>query len=219
MNIWEKAIAMGYNEMSKAEQDELERKLRKEQDERLWDVLRESASKGDWKNLCFQISTFPSIMKAAFDVYYEQIPDEMKYEFVKSLYRHHGDSYDNIRAAMKGLRKYGSPDLPEGISGCDYITIYRGGNEYLEEVPYALSWSLEQDVAEFFANRSIYRFCDEGYVYKGKIRTKDIIAFIDGSEKEIIQYGKVFDIEELDFIPGRVKALSEEGKAIPVDDR
>lgn len=68
-------------------------------------------------------------------------------------------------------------DLPESI------TVYRGVNEYNAENIKALSWTLNKDTAEWFANR----FGNNGTVYQAEIEKQHIFAVFDGrNESEVI---------------------------------
>lgn len=80
----------------------------------------------------------------------------------------------------------------EQLTDNDMIPIYRGTsvNNYR-----GLSWTLEQKKAEWFAKR--FPIGDsKRYVFDGKIRKKDIIAFFnDRNEKEVVcDYRKIKDI-------------------------
>jgi len=68
----------------------------------------------------------------------------------------------------------------------DVVTIYRG--TYDSTKTKALSWTLDYDVAHWFATR----FDDNGYVLQAKINKKDIFAFFDsrGEKEVIINYKK-----------------------------
>lgn len=69
-------------------------------------------------------------------------------------------------------------DLP------DTVTIYRGGNSASTPFEKAYSWSLDINVANFFASR---RGTEEGYLVEAEISKKDIIDLsLDSNEQEII---------------------------------
>lgn len=67
----------------------------------------------------------------------------------------------------------------------EVVKIYRGGNSASTPYEEALSWTLDVNVANFFACR---RGKDEGYVVEAEVSKKDIIdAFLDDrSEQEVI---------------------------------
>lgn len=69
-------------------------------------------------------------------------------------------------------------DLP------DTVKVYRGGNSASTPFSKAFSWTLDPNVATFFACR---RGSQEGYIAEAEISKKDIIdAFLDRGEQEII---------------------------------
>ena len=77
------------------------------------------------------------------------------------------------------------------------ITIYRGVTDYNKDDTKAMSWTIDKDIAKWFANR----FGQEGYIYTAKIHKKDIFAFCNlRNEKEVIvDFNKLFDLELLDI--------------------
>lgn len=77
----------------------------------------------------------------------------------------------------------------------DIVTIYRGLPECNSENIKALSWTLSENIAIWFAER----FEQGGYVYKAKINKKDILAYCNGRNEEevIVDYSKLCDIELL----------------------
>ena len=65
----------------------------------------------------------------------------------------------------------------------DTVTIYRGVTSYNAKNVKALSWTLEEKVAEWFA----HRYGEEGTMYKAQISKEYIYAYFDGrSEAEVI---------------------------------
>lgn len=204
----------GYNSWTADRKIAELKKASSKQREEYLDEIESYVRKSDWEEVCAIIRMRPFIMEEAFDRYYEQIPDEMKFGFVTSLYLHNGDSCPNICRALTEIGRYQKPDLPEWMKDQDVITVYRGCDENEEWVEDSISWTTEKDVAEFFANRAAFATGLDGIVYKGKIRVEDILAYEDSSEKEVMQSGKVYDIEEEPFIPGRVTRLDENGHAV-----
>lgn len=67
----------------------------------------------------------------------------------------------------------------------DVITVYRGGNSASTPYSKSFSWSLDINVANFFAVR---RGSDDGYIAVGTVKKSDIIeAFLeDDSEQEVL---------------------------------
>ena len=127
--------------------------------------------------------------------FYDNIPDKLKYDFATQAYTHHGDNVPTVRKAVRGALKYGKPTLPEELAAQEEITVYRAGKEPPEKAKYRISWTTELQVALFFLKRGRHSI----HLYKGKIKPEHIIAYTDDrSEKEIMQYRHVYDIEELE---------------------
>lgn len=65
----------------------------------------------------------------------------------------------------------------------DTVTIYRGVTSHNKTIGRALSWTLNQKTAEWFA----HRFKSAGFVYQAQVDKKNIIALFNGrNESEII---------------------------------
>ena len=65
----------------------------------------------------------------------------------------------------------------------DELTVYRGLTEKNKDNILAMSWTMKQETAEWFANR----FKGKGKVYRAKIRKEDILAvFLGRNESEVI---------------------------------
>ena len=163
--------------------------------------LKESISKGDWSDFCEMLTICSrQVMEEYFIKYYDQVPDELKYDLVTDLYICVGDSIPAVRKALRGALKYGKATLPPELEGLNEITVYRGGTEDIGKATYRISWTLSRDKAEWFANRN----CLAGFpyhLYKGVIRRDKIIAYTNRrEEEEIMQYRNVRKIEELPFI-------------------
>lgn len=74
----------------------------------------------------------------------------------------------------------------------EIVTIYRGVRKCGKM---GISWTLSKDKAIWFAQR--YNK-DEGIVYKAKIKSKDILYYIDSNEQEVIvDPKKLIQIEEM----------------------
>lgn len=76
----------------------------------------------------------------------------------------------------------------------DTVTIYRGVTSYNADNIKALSWTLDYDKAEWFANR----FGEEGTVYEAEIEKSHILAYFSRrNESEVIVDPKyLIDIDE-----------------------
>ena len=191
-------INLGYANMKPREKNKAVRQMALQQRQDYLNEIEHAAQAEKWEKVCSKILLYPSVMEEAFGIYYDRIPDEMKYKFVVDLYVDKGDSYENIRHALTQLRAYGAPELPDWMK--DVITVYRGTYESMDEAPYSISWTTDRKVAEFFANRCFVLYLEEGHVYEGKIRVDDIIVYDDRrNEKEVMQYGSVYDICEVEL--------------------
>ena len=74
----------------------------------------------------------------------------------------------------------------------EIVTVYRGVRKCGKM---GISWTLSKDKAIWFAQR--YNK-DEGIVYKAKIKSKDILYYIDSNEQEVIvDPKKLIQIEEM----------------------
>ena len=135
------------------------------------------------------------IMPEAF-IFYDRIPDSLKYQFAIDAYIHHGDSIPAVRRDVRNAKRYGKPTLPEEIAEAETITIYRAGEEPIEKAHNRISWTTDYSVAEFFLREYIHRHAT--HLYMGTIKTKDIIAYCDDrNEKEVMQYRKVFEVTDI----------------------
>lgn len=132
-----------------------------------------------------------------FKIYQElfnQIPDNQKYEIFKDIYMSSEYGFNELsRDFLEQVFKYNNSN--KNWFKDEIITIYRG--EDTKSTPYAeaYSWTTNLKVAEKFANR----FSNEGIIYEGKVKQKNILDYIeDKNENEILVYPEnVFDIEEI----------------------
>ena len=199
----------GFDKLSEKQQAKAYRKMLLQQRQDYLDEIEQHAQSGEWDKVCSIIQLRPFIMEEGFELYYDRIPDSMKYEFVTGLFTHNGDHCANIRKALTEVRKYGSPVLPDWMTGKDVITVYRGCGGSIKRVGEGISWSTNRKVAEFFANRCIVKRGVKGHVYEAKLRIEDIIAYTDNrEEQEVMQFRKVFDIKEVPFEPGNIITMA-----------
>lgn len=98
----------------------------------------------------------------------------------------------------KQLTQQKIKDLP------DTITVYRGGNSISTSYEKSYSWTLDINIANFFAVR---RGNGPAYIAKGQIKKEDIIEYIDDrNEQEVlidpnkVTILEVIDLKEIDFI-------------------
>ena len=150
---------------------------------------------GDWKEFIRIALSIYEVLPEAF-MYFEQVPDDLKYELAIGAYMHHGDSIPAVRKAVRSLSKYPRPPLPDDLATADAVTVYRAGEEPKEKARFRLSWTTDKEVALFFLNTWNGRHAS--HLYQGKIRPARIIAYTDDrNEKEVIQYGGVYDVIEI----------------------
>lgn len=155
------------------------------------------AISGDWEGFSTRVQQIYETMPEAFEIFYPYMPDEYRREFVVGCYDNHGDAVDGCREALKQLPKGGAGELPDDLRGQDVITVYRAGREGMDDAPFSFSWTTSRPVANFFYNRH-----DGGHVYKASLRTCDVIAYDDDrNEREVLQYGDVYDVEEIEADP------------------
>lgn len=161
-----------------------------------YDKATDYANCGDWEGFCHIVRCRYEIMDRCFKDFYSQIPDTLKREFALSCYIHHGDNYPSVRRAVRSLQKNGRAELPAAYSDLPEITIYRAGEESIDQTHNRLSWTLDIKVAEFFLNE--YRSRHAYHLYKGLIKPEKIIAFLtDRNESEVVQYRSVYAVEEI----------------------
>jgi hypothetical protein len=71
----------------------------------------------------------------------------------------------------------------------DQVTIYRGCNTDIRHGHRRLSWTLDKDVAHWFARRgALFLEGGEPVVYKGVLDKKDVALVFDGREYEIVPF-------------------------------
>ena len=181
----------------------LKQRAYQQQRENYFPKLLEYRAAGKWKDFIDTALLVYEVMPDAF-TYYDEVPDNLKYEFAISAYIHHGDSLPIVRKAVRGAAKYGKAELPPELQAQETITVYRAGEEELTKCKYRLSWTADINVALFFLNE--YQHKHANHLFKGKIKTADIIAYVDDrEEKEVIQYRKVFDIVEIKNPKGEIQ--------------
>lgn len=157
----------------------------------------------DWENVISCVAQSRAAMEYVFTQgVYDRMPDEYKFDFVIKCYTHGGDSIPAVREAVKDALKYGEPNLPEDFD--DVITVYRAGDESIEDTASMISWTTDKEQAIWFIRYSGFRKKKPMHLYKGTIRRDQIITFCDDrNEKEVIQYGSIKNIELLATIPAK----------------
>ena len=129
---------------------------------------------------------------------YEKIPDEHKYKVAVNAYTWWGCSVPEVREAVKKIRLYGDPIFPPELDGVEEIAVYRGSVNGIEGIAYDMSWTTDLKTARFFQWIKQNQKKREGHIYRGKIRRDDVLAYTNRiGQDEIIQYGKVYDVEDI----------------------
>lgn len=159
-------------------------------------MIAEYALNGEWEDFSDTVQARYETMPEAFTYFYDDMPEEYRRDFVIGCYIHHGDSVEECREAVTCLRGSGRDDLPEEYRDLEELTVYRAGEEPIDEAEEYLSWTLDEKVARWFQCRipSQYR-----HLYRAHIRPSDVIAYTDDrEEREVIQYMGVYDVEEIE---------------------
>ena len=160
-------------------------------------LLTKYAKDGEWEKFISYALLHWEVLPIAFS-FYDDIPDDMKYEFCTGAYTHHGDSVPGVRKAVRNALKYGRPKLPEDIVSADEVVVFRAGEEPIEKAKYRISWTTDINVALFFLNRGRLIGRHASHLYTGKIKPEKIIAYTDDrKEREIMQYRNVYAIQEI----------------------
>ena len=71
------------------------------------------------------------------------------------------------------------------------IEIYRGINQYGSVM--ALSWTIEESIADSFAERN----GGEQALYKAKVKKADVLAYFSRESEVVVDISKVYDIKQL----------------------
>jgi hypothetical protein len=130
---------------------------------------------------------------------FKDIPDKDKYQIFIDIYTSSEYGFNEIPQSFIEtlIKKYKPADVHNINTDEDELIVYRG--ESSKSTPYdkSFSWTLDKNVAIKFA----MRFNQEGRVYQGFVKTKDILCYLDCKhEKEVlISPGKVYDVDEIIF--------------------
>lgn len=128
---------------------------------------------------------------------FDNIPDKDKYEIFMDIYTGSEYGFSSLgKEFVKKIFTYKKDKVNIPIDD-EVLTIYRGEGSLSTPYHNAYSWTLNYDVAHFFATR----FRDNGIIYKANIRKDDVLEYlIDGDEQEILVYAdKLFNIEVIDY--------------------
>lgn len=160
------------------------------------------AKEGNWKDFCEFVAGVYQLFPVVFadgGLFDTEMPYEYQRDFIVQCYVNHGDELDPLVERLSNFDPIGASVLPPEYADLDVITVYRAGEEDVEEAIERCSWTLSKDVADFFMYK--YKNRHANYLYKAKLATKDVIAYTnDREEFEVIQFGSVYDIEVLDSL-------------------
>lgn len=160
-------------------------------------IIANLAKAGRWKEFSGRVQAVYEVMPQAFDVFYADMPEEYRRDFVIGCYVNHGDALEQCREALKELPKRGLEELPKEYASKPEIIIYRAGSEAQEEAGNFLSWTIDRKTADFFLNTYIGKHATR--LYKAKIKPADVIAYTnERNEKEVLQYRSVYDVETIE---------------------
>lgn len=154
------------------------------------------ASQKKWEEFCTELLVHDEIIEEALNHYYDEIPENFRRELVLGSYVNNGWKLQAVREAVKKLSCNGLNELPDEYAGKEKITIYRAGYESIDKVNEGLSWSLDEEKAIYFLERKYY-FHQNVHLYQACIFPKNVISYQDETEKEVIQYRKIFDVKEI----------------------
>ncbi len=157
---------------------------------------------GDWDKVDSIASYNADMGYYMIRMYEDLLPLELKCRIALFHYTDKGDFNPTIR---KYVRKAGiiRPEnwrdlLPSSVQDLDSFVIYRGGGEDIYKAAYSLSWTLSQEMAEWFMKRHELTNPAPQHLYRGIISADRVIAYInDREEFEIVQYRGVKKIEEI----------------------
>ena len=163
--------------------------------------LIEADERHDWEKVCDLIMLTPEIMSAGLKYVYDHLPDDLKFTLPVECYAQNGDRMPVVRKYVRQARKYAPIEkrIPPELQKKSVVEIYRAGDEPIELAKYRISWTTDLKVAQWFYDRAL--LCEQSprHLYKGSIKPNQIIWYIDDrEEREIMQYGSVHDISEID---------------------
>lgn len=126
--------------------------------------------------------------------------------YVNSDYGFSNIDRDTLQAILESKTDEDKRETEKHLKGFpDVITIYRGGNSASTPYEEGYSWTMDINVADFFAIR---RGNGPGYIVKGEVKKSDVIEclFEDRDEKEVIvdphnvNVVEIIEIKGLEFL-------------------
>lgn len=131
-----------------------------------------------------------------FELHYDQIPLEDRKALFIHIYSRSEYGFAELDVEMvEEILLLPTPEefkLPSEADSA-VLTIYRGQGSKSTHYDEALSWTLSEEVARFFANR----FSENGTVYRGKVKRENVRGYIEREEEVLVFPESVFDIEKV----------------------
>ena len=164
-------------------------------------IIKELKNKRDYVSIftliekCFRMSYFLEL--------YTKLKDDEFLELFEFVYSNCEYNFDWIlkKDILQRIQKAKSiKNIKEKLIANydvqeDVITIYRGeADESTHFEDGAVSWTLDYNIASFFANRFNAK---KPKVYKADVFVKDILMIIDRESEVIITMDKLFNVEKL----------------------
>ena len=171
--------------------------------DRIWGY-RES---GDYTDLVWHYGNDPhSAMDPSvrvLEVLWKEIPENQKYEIVFAIFTNLKSPASQMEYFVRDMRKY-RPNTINGwlrnkVDQNGYITVFRGTGKKEANPELSLSWTLDKEIAAFFASKYwlTKTQTDTFYIYRGQIHIDDVIHYTNcRNESAIAQYGSVKNIQE-----------------------
>jgi len=151
-------------------------------------VITDAVNHEDWAKLFNYVDKKVSLL--VFTKLRNRIPIDQQKALFLEIYRRNEYGFHKLNQTMvRDILNQPTPDeyqiqhaIPD-ITESDIITIYRGVTPESAPLERAYSWTLDKNVAQFFANR----FGTEGEILTATVRVGDIKAYMSSrSESEVL---------------------------------
>lgn len=165
--------------------------------------IEHSLEKKDYHSL---LSMTENIIKIEmFIKYFHDIPDKDKYDIFRNVYQKseynfrqlEPDFLENVFSYRRESKKWvkNMKLLRTKVVSDGWLVVYRGEGSKSSSIEDALSWSLDKETAEFFANR----FDETGVLYQAKVHIDNVLDYIDerNEEEVLVDFQDLTDITEL----------------------
>jgi hypothetical protein len=153
-------------------------------------MIHDYVQQRDWNTLVSLVDKKVSFQVLSYVMQYA--PDEDHTDLFLDTYTRNEYGFDRINQAMarKALSNIADSDYSIYQANIqpdvnDYYTIYRGVTHKSSSLDSSFSWTLDKDVAKFFATR----FNSDGLIYTAKIHKDKVRAYIPGrNEQEVLVF-------------------------------